>query len=204
MAGTCATTWASCVLIICACGVPAENWVRRDGKNYNDVDVAIAMDHLILAAADLGLGIAVRYADPRETPGRIVADAPPYGSGNFGQVGLRAEWTLDGRDVPARPTRGARLRTPIRQAVDFAKKAGCSTLAPSSGYSSTSTLRMQSLARRAQNARSVSGAQASPAPPSGGGAAAPASAPALHSNGFADVAASNLVHVAAHVCNQDG
>ncbi|MFZ5916890.1 MAG: nitroreductase family protein [Chloroflexota bacterium] len=43
-------------LVICACGVPAENWVRMDGKNYNDVDVAIAMDHLILAAADLGLG----------------------------------------------------------------------------------------------------------------------------------------------------
>jgi nitroreductase len=30
--------------------------VRSDGKNYNDVDVAIVMDHLILAAADLGLG----------------------------------------------------------------------------------------------------------------------------------------------------
>ncbi len=43
-------------LVICACGLPAQNWVRRDGKNYNDVDVAIAMDHLILAAADLGLG----------------------------------------------------------------------------------------------------------------------------------------------------
>jgi nitroreductase len=43
-------------LIICACGVPAQNWVRSDGKNYNDVDVAIAMDHLILAATDLGLG----------------------------------------------------------------------------------------------------------------------------------------------------
>lgn len=43
-------------LIICACGIPADNWVRMDGKNYNDVDVAIAMDHLILAAADLGLG----------------------------------------------------------------------------------------------------------------------------------------------------
>jgi nitroreductase len=43
-------------LIICACGIPAQNWVRRDGKNYNDVDVAIAMDHLILAAADEGLG----------------------------------------------------------------------------------------------------------------------------------------------------
>jgi nitroreductase len=43
-------------LIICACGVPAQNWVRSDGKNYNDVDVAIAMDHLVLAATDLGLG----------------------------------------------------------------------------------------------------------------------------------------------------
>ncbi|HUS69620.1 MAG TPA: nitroreductase family protein [Anaerolineae bacterium] len=43
-------------LVICACGIPAENWVRMDGKNYNDVDVAIAMDHLILAATNEGLG----------------------------------------------------------------------------------------------------------------------------------------------------
>lgn len=43
-------------LIICACGMPAKSWVRSDGKNYNDVDVAIAMDHLVLAAANLGLG----------------------------------------------------------------------------------------------------------------------------------------------------
>ena len=43
-------------VVICACGIPAEAWVRRDGKSYCDVDVAIAMDHLILAAADLGLG----------------------------------------------------------------------------------------------------------------------------------------------------
>ena len=43
-------------LVICACGIPTQGWVRRDGKSYNDVDVAIAMDHLILAAADVGLG----------------------------------------------------------------------------------------------------------------------------------------------------
>jgi len=43
-------------LVICACGIPAQSWVRRDGRNYNDVDVAIAMDHLILAAANVGLG----------------------------------------------------------------------------------------------------------------------------------------------------
>lgn len=43
-------------LVICACAIPKGNWVRRDGKNYSDVDVTIAMDHLILAATDEGLG----------------------------------------------------------------------------------------------------------------------------------------------------
>ncbi len=43
-------------LVICACAVPAEGWVRRDGKRYTDVDVAIVMDHLVLAAANVGLG----------------------------------------------------------------------------------------------------------------------------------------------------
>jgi nitroreductase len=43
-------------LVICICGIPAQGWVRRDGKNYTEVDVAIAMDHLILAATSLGLG----------------------------------------------------------------------------------------------------------------------------------------------------
>src|SRR5450759_226806 len=43
-------------LVIAACGLPGQAWVRRDGKNYMDVDVTIALDHLILAATDLGLG----------------------------------------------------------------------------------------------------------------------------------------------------
>jgi nitroreductase len=44
-------------LIICAVGVPRQGWVRSDDKRrYLDVDVAIVMDHLILAATDLGLG----------------------------------------------------------------------------------------------------------------------------------------------------
>jgi nitroreductase len=43
-------------VVICICAVPNEAWVRSDGKNYGDVDAAIVMDHLILAAADLGLG----------------------------------------------------------------------------------------------------------------------------------------------------
>jgi nitroreductase len=43
-------------LILCACAIPAEGWVRVDGKVYTDVDVAIVMDHLILSATELGLG----------------------------------------------------------------------------------------------------------------------------------------------------
>ena len=33
-----------------------DGWVRDDGKNYSEVDTTIAMDHLILAATELGLG----------------------------------------------------------------------------------------------------------------------------------------------------
>ena len=36
--------------------LPEESWRRRDGKLYYEVDAAIAMDHLVLAAAELGLG----------------------------------------------------------------------------------------------------------------------------------------------------
>lgn len=43
-------------VVICACSIPSQAWSRMDNKNYNEVDVAIAMDHLILAATDLGLG----------------------------------------------------------------------------------------------------------------------------------------------------
>jgi nitroreductase len=43
-------------LLIAICAIPAQSWARRDGKNYADVDVTIAMDHLILAATNLGLG----------------------------------------------------------------------------------------------------------------------------------------------------
>jgi nitroreductase len=43
-------------IIICACALPDKAWKRNDKKTYVDVDVAIAMDHLILAAAAEGLG----------------------------------------------------------------------------------------------------------------------------------------------------
>jgi len=43
-------------VVLAACAVPSEAWRRRDGKNHADIDVAIVVDHLILAAAEAGLG----------------------------------------------------------------------------------------------------------------------------------------------------
>ena len=43
-------------LVLAVCAIPAQAWIRKDGRSYSDVDAAIVMDHVILAAADLGLG----------------------------------------------------------------------------------------------------------------------------------------------------
>jgi len=55
-------------LIICACAIPSEGWTRGDGKNFCEVDATIALDHLILAAAALGLGTCwIAAFDPKAT-----------------------------------------------------------------------------------------------------------------------------------------
>ncbi len=44
-------------LVLAVCALPGESWKRKtDGWNAAEVDAAIAMDHLILASADEGLG----------------------------------------------------------------------------------------------------------------------------------------------------
>ncbi|PWB50847.1 MAG: nitroreductase [Anaerolineales bacterium] len=43
-------------LVLCVVGTPSTAWVRRDGRQYLGVDSGIVMDHIILAATDLGLG----------------------------------------------------------------------------------------------------------------------------------------------------
>jgi nitroreductase len=47
--------WKAPVIIV-ICVEPSKAWTRQDGKNYAAVDGAIAMDHITLCAADLGLG----------------------------------------------------------------------------------------------------------------------------------------------------
>ena len=43
-------------LCVVACGKHTEGWHRADGKDHTDIDVAIAVEHLVLAAAQEGLG----------------------------------------------------------------------------------------------------------------------------------------------------
>jgi nitroreductase len=44
-------------LVLCVCALPAEAWVRKyDGWNAAEVDATIVTAHLVLAAADEGLG----------------------------------------------------------------------------------------------------------------------------------------------------
>ena len=60
-------------LLLAACSIPGKTWKREDGETFADVDVAIAMDHLILAATAEGLGTcwvgAFDYAAAREVLG---------------------------------------------------------------------------------------------------------------------------------------
>jgi nitroreductase len=48
--------FAAAPLVLLVSSFPEGCWRRSDGRNYGDVDAAIAMDHMILAATSLGLG----------------------------------------------------------------------------------------------------------------------------------------------------
>jgi nitroreductase len=63
-------------LVIAVVGLPGNAWTRRDGQNYVFVDAAIVIDHITLAATDLGLGTCwVAAFDPAAA--REVLGLPP-------------------------------------------------------------------------------------------------------------------------------
>lgn len=70
--------FATATLYIVCLKNTRDNWVRRfDGKPYGDVDVAIAAEHICLAAADLGLGSCwVANFDPEKV--RAFYPSPDY------------------------------------------------------------------------------------------------------------------------------
>jgi nitroreductase len=65
-------------LVLAVVGLPEQAWQRRryDGKSCLDIDAAIVMDHMILAAAELGLGTCwIAAFNP--SAARAVLNLPP-------------------------------------------------------------------------------------------------------------------------------
>ncbi len=91
------------------------NATRRDRPNaYYRVTQRryTAAGSLVVPAgrrARLAFGPLVSFNDTKPRPGRIIADSLPYGTGDYGEVGLRGELKLDTRDVASVPTRGYSL-----------------------------------------------------------------------------------------------
>jgi nitroreductase len=70
--------FVSAPLVLCVCAIPGAAWSRTmyDGRSHADVDAAIVMDHLVLAAADVGLGTCwIAAFDPAAA--RNVLAIPP-------------------------------------------------------------------------------------------------------------------------------
>ncbi|MGZ5440085.1 MAG: nitroreductase family protein [Candidatus Aminicenantales bacterium] len=63
--------------VLCVCAVPSEAWVRKaDGWNAAEIDATIAMSHVVLAAAEEGLGTCwIAAFDPAAA--REVLGIPP-------------------------------------------------------------------------------------------------------------------------------
>jgi nitroreductase len=92
-------------LVLCVCAVPTEAWRRTmyDGRSHADVDASIVMDHLILAAADLGLGTCwIAAFDPAAA--REVLAIPDEGEPMlFTPLGFAADASAAPRHAERRP-----------------------------------------------------------------------------------------------------
>ncbi|MCX6803421.1 MAG: nitroreductase family protein [Candidatus Diapherotrites archaeon] len=54
-------------LVLLGCIDESRAWIRKDGKNYALIDLAIAFDHLVMQATELGLGTCwVAAFDPKK------------------------------------------------------------------------------------------------------------------------------------------
>jgi nitroreductase len=81
-------------LVICVSAVKSEAWVSRGGMNYVYVDVAIVMDHIILAATDLGLGTCWIGAFDKDVAREIFHlpdDLEPVVMTTLGYAGIQPE-----------------------------------------------------------------------------------------------------------------
>ncbi|PYQ45823.1 MAG: hypothetical protein DMF77_02975 [Acidobacteria bacterium] len=69
--------------------------------------------------ADLTVGPVVQYSTTSLEAGRLISAVQPYGTEDFGQVGGRLGLSLDHRDRPGYPTRGALVQAEARAFPGF-------------------------------------------------------------------------------------
>lgn len=60
-------------LVLCLCGTPPAAWVRKDGTAYLGVDIGIVMDHMVMAAAELGLGTCIIAAFDEQNARKVLS-----------------------------------------------------------------------------------------------------------------------------------
>lgn len=83
---------------------PAE-YYRVNQQQFSFEPAVVAPVH---GFGEVRVGPTLKYSNTEDQPGRIIDVLRPYGSGAFGQVGLRMDATFDERDIPAAATRGIR------------------------------------------------------------------------------------------------
>jgi hypothetical protein len=108
-----ATARASGLDILRFHGLGNQTELTRPAEDYRVEHLHYDLDpRVVLPVGDalrLALGPTLRYAETREAPAWLSESSLPYGMGAFGQMGMGAELTLDGRDRPRASTRGAAL-----------------------------------------------------------------------------------------------
>jgi nitroreductase len=72
----CFQTWNAPYLLL-ACADPRDAWIREDGEEYWKIDTAIAMQNLVLAATEEGLGTCWASAF-NENDVKSLLDIPEY------------------------------------------------------------------------------------------------------------------------------
>ena len=88
---------APCYIVVCS--VPTEAWVRpHDGKNHSDIDIAIATEHICLAATAMGLATCwICHFDPARLT--VDLDLP---KGTVPVVILPVGYPAEGSTVPSK------------------------------------------------------------------------------------------------------
>ena len=89
--------------------VQDESEVFRVNNRLVSLSPALALD---TGWNGLGVhgGLELKYSDTEDDPERLIGMIRPYGTGGFGQLGLRLGFSLDSRDVRLRSRLDGRLR----------------------------------------------------------------------------------------------